>query len=59
MVAWVSFGFLVSSNGPTSHGQANHSGPVAVMMAMFADRHVHIRVEASVRGRNRRTAVLT
>uniref|UniRef100_A0A2N9HR54 Uncharacterized protein n=1 Tax=Fagus sylvatica TaxID=28930 RepID=A0A2N9HR54_FAGSY len=38
MVAWVSFGFLVSSDGPTSHGQANHSGHVVVMMAMSRSR---------------------
>uniref|UniRef100_A0A2N9GY22 Uncharacterized protein n=1 Tax=Fagus sylvatica TaxID=28930 RepID=A0A2N9GY22_FAGSY len=54
-------GFLVSSDGPASHGRADHGGPVAVTMAIFSeqDPHVQIGAEASVRSRNRRTAVLT
>ncbi|GMY14783.1 hypothetical protein FCV25MIE_10022 [Fagus crenata] len=48
-------------HGPASHGRADHGGPVAVTMAIFLeqDPHVQIRAEASMRSRNRRTAVLT
>uniref|UniRef100_A0A2N9F5X6 Uncharacterized protein n=1 Tax=Fagus sylvatica TaxID=28930 RepID=A0A2N9F5X6_FAGSY len=55
-------GFLVSSDGPASHGRADHGGPVAVTMAIFSeqDPHVQIGAEASVEAsKNRRTLGLT